>query len=72
MGQAFEIPALPKTGEGRGILSCCVYAEKGWASLPAEEQDPDKLLELCAEIDRMLSEKEERLRNLPANKQGAA
>ena len=47
MGQAFEIPALPKTGEGRGILSCCVYAEKGRASLPAgcagqeEEEEND-------------------------------
>ena len=38
----------------------------------AQEQDPDKLLELCAEIDRMLSEKEERLRNLRSDKQGAA
>ena len=40
--------------------------------LAAEEQDPEKLLELCAAIDWMLSEKEERLRNQRPDKQGAA
>ena len=40
--------------------------------LAAVEKDPDKLLELAAAIERLLSEKEERLRSLRANKDDAA
>jgi len=36
----------------------------------AEEQDPKKLMKLIAEIDRMLSEKQERL-TLPGSGQSA-
>jgi hypothetical protein len=54
-----------------------LQGEKGerWellCKLAAQEQDPDKLLELAAAIERLLSEKEERLRNSPAEKPGAA
>jgi hypothetical protein len=54
-----------------------LQGEKGerWellCKLAAQEQDHDKLLELIAAIDRMLSEKEERLRNSTSNQQGAA
>jgi hypothetical protein len=53
-----------------------VQGEKGerWellCKLAAQEQNPDKLLELAAAIERLLSEKEERLRASPA-KQDAA
>jgi hypothetical protein len=38
--------------------------------LAAEEQNPDKLLELAAAIERMLSEKEERLLKSRAQQRG--
>ena len=40
--------------------------------LAAVEQDPEKLLELAAAIERLLSEKEERLRKLQETKQDGA
>lgn len=54
-----------------------MQGEKGerWellCKLAAQEQDPDKLFELAAAIERLLSEKEDRLRNSEPNKQGAA
>jgi predicted Zn-dependent protease len=33
----------------------------------SEEQDPEKLVELVAEIDRLLLEKEQRLKKIRAN-----
>jgi hypothetical protein len=38
----------------------------------AVEQDPDKLMGLVKEINRLLDEKEQRLRNQAANTQGTA
>jgi hypothetical protein len=35
--------------------------------LAAEEQDPNKLVEIVAEIDRLLLEKEHRLKKMSAN-----
>ena len=51
-------------------------AEERWqllCKLAAEEQDPDKLLELAAAIDRLLKEKFEPLdRHQPEKDDGAA
>jgi hypothetical protein len=54
----FEVLTLKGETAERWQLIC---------KLAAEEQDPDKLLELAASIERMLSEKEERLRNSRKN-----
>jgi hypothetical protein len=45
-----------------------------WRTLCAQaavEQDPDKLMDLIAEISRMLEEKEERLKSHRADGRGA-
>ena len=57
--------------------TCRMQDEKGerWemlCKLAAVEQDPEKLLELAAAIERLLSEKEERLRKLQETKQDGA
>jgi hypothetical protein len=54
-----------------------MQGEKGeqWQKLceqAAVEQDPEKLLELSKEINRLLEEKEERLQQFRVHQQGAA
>jgi len=41
-------------------------------ALAAVEQDPEKLLQLVEEINRLLDEKEQRLRNTGAKAQGGS
>jgi hypothetical protein len=46
-----------------------------WVELCAQaatEQDPERLMELVTEINRLLTEKQERLNNLRVNSQGTA
>ena len=52
-----EVPYLMTGETGQRWRKLCVQA--------AVEQDPNKLLELVAEINKLLWEKEQRLRNLP-------
>jgi hypothetical protein len=59
----------------RGTYLCKAKTGERWellCKLAAEEQNPDKLLELAAAIERLLIEKEERLRKTLGEKQGAA